>query len=128
MFCSKCGTQINQGASFCAGCGNPSATTPVATNYSAPTTNFQTQSMAPQGLAAPVTSGLAVASFVVSLFVPLIGLILGYVARSDIRKSGGQKIGIGFTTAAIVIGWIFTVFIFVIIVAAIASAQSSSYY
>lgn len=127
MFCSKCGTQLNPGASFCSGCGNPSVSNPVATNYSAPSFDSNQNGFAPSQMAAPTTSGLAIASFVVALFVPLIGLILGYVARSDIRKSAGMKTGKGFTTAAIVIGWIAIVAFFILAVAYVASMQSSYY-
>lgn len=36
----------------------------------------------------------------------IIGLVLGYSARNQIRASGGQQSGDGAATAAIVIGWI----------------------
>jgi hypothetical protein len=55
------------------------------------------------------TSGLAIGAFVAALFIPILGLILGYVARSDIRSSNPPKGGDGMATAAIVIGWIFSV-------------------
>jgi hypothetical protein len=36
----------------------------------------------------------------------IVGLILGYSARNQIRASAGQQTGEGLATAAIVIGWI----------------------
>jgi hypothetical protein len=67
----------------------------------------------------PQTSGLAVGALVAAIFLPILGLILGYVARNDIRSANPPKGGDGVATAAIVIGWIFTIlgffsFIFVI--------------
>jgi hypothetical protein len=58
---------------------------------------------------APQSSGLAVGALVAALFIPILGLILGYVARNDIRSSNPPKGGDGMATAAIVIGWIFSI-------------------
>ena len=57
----------------------------------------------------PQTSGLAIGALIAALFIPFLGLILGYVARNDIRSSNPPKGGDGLATAAIVIGWIFFV-------------------
>lgn len=62
--------------------------------------------------APPQTNGLAIGALVASIlgffcgigFV--VGLILGYNARNQIRASGGQQGGEGIATAAIVVGWI----------------------
>jgi uncharacterized protein with PQ loop repeat len=146
MFCSKCGSQIARGASFCLGCGNPVANQ-TATVYSpvpssgAPGENGNASQPAaapvapvappaayrpqPLGAAAPV-SGIAVTAFIVSLFAPFIGLILGYVARTDIRNAAGGKGGRSLATAAIVIGWIFTILWAIIIFAAIVAASTAN--
>jgi hypothetical protein len=58
---------------------------------------------------APATSGSAVGALVAAIFLPFLGLILGYVARNDIRSTNPPKGGDGLATAAIVIGWIFTI-------------------
>jgi hypothetical protein len=58
---------------------------------------------------APATSGLAVGALVAAIFLPFLGLILGYVDRNDIRSTNPPKGGDGLATAAIVIGWIFTI-------------------
>jgi hypothetical protein len=62
-----------------------------------------------QMMQAPQSSGLAVGALVAAIFIPILGLILGYVARNDIRSSNPPKGGDGLATAAIVIGWIFTI-------------------
>jgi hypothetical protein len=62
----------------------------------------------------PATSGLAIASLVLGIggltLLPLIGsiaaIILGYMARSDIRKRPGEVTGDGLAMAGLVMGWI----------------------
>jgi len=63
--------------------------------------------------AAPQTSGMAIGSLIASvlgLIIPIVGgivgLILGYIAKKQIRESGGTLKGGGLATAGIVIGWI----------------------
>jgi hypothetical protein len=60
------------------------------------------------------TSGLAIASLVTGIggltIIPLLGsilaIILGYMARNDIRQRSGQVTGEGLAMAGIVLGWI----------------------
>ena len=73
---------------------------------------------APQAPAGPVpslpTSGLAIASLVLGVggltILPLLGsilaIILGYMARKDIRSRPGELTGDGLAMAGIVMGWI----------------------
>lgn len=137
MFCSKCGNQLGAGAAFCPNCGTP-AGTPVSNVYVAPPVQPDAQQSAVgQGYggyngynSAPV-SGLAVAALVVAFFAPLIGLILGYSARKDINNSQGAKGGRGVATAAIALGWIFTIIGVIaaaIYVAYLVSLSSNYYY
>lgn len=113
MFCSKCGTQIAQGAAFCPNCGTP-AGTQVSGAYVAPPVQPMAQQPA-QGYSqnyggyAPPTAGIAIAALVLTFFVPLIGLILGYAARKEIAQANGAKGGRGLASAAIALGWIFTI-------------------
>lgn len=53
------------------------------------------------------TNGLALASIIVVWFSSIIGLVLGYVALSQIRRTGED--GQGMATTAVVVGWVFTV-------------------
>lgn len=59
------------------------------------------------------TPGIAVAAIVCAFLIPILGLILGYSARSEIRGSKGAKGGDGLATGAIVIGWLW---IFVLVI------------
>lgn len=60
------------------------------------------------------TNGMAIGSLVASIlglvcfyFIgPIIGVILGYMARKQIRESGGAQGGEGMAMAGIIIGWI----------------------
>jgi len=78
------------------------------------------------------TNGLAVASLVCScvgiLFfgVPcILGIIFGFVARSQIRRSNGTQGGDGLALAGIIVGfgWIA---LFVVVIAVAVSTSSSS--
>ena len=68
-------------------------------------------------------NGLAIASFVVALVglcspLGILGLVFGYVAKSQIRKRDNS--GSGLATAGIVLGWIsLLAFIALIVVAAV---------
>ncbi len=106
MFCQGCGTELAQTATFCSQCGRPKPDTAASSREALPQ-----QAPMPQYqlMQAPVTSGLAVGALVAAIFLPLLGLILGYVARNDIRSTNPPKGGDGLATAAIVIGWIFTI-------------------
>lgn len=54
------------------------------------------------------TNGLAIASFVTSLFgLTILAIIFGHIAKSQIRTSGQG--GSGLATAGLVIGYIFLV-------------------
>ncbi len=86
---------------------------------------------APYGAAIKRNNGLAVASLVCScagfvLFVPaVLGIIFGFVARSQIRRSGGAQGGDGFAIAGIIVGFSWIALI-VILVAVNASNNNAS--
>jgi len=106
MFCQGCGTEFAQDATFCSKCGRPK---PGSASTAREGAGYQTTVPQYQAVQAPQTSGLAVGALVAALFIPILGLILGYVARNDIRSTNPPKGGDGLATAAIVIGWIFTI-------------------
>lgn len=64
--------------------------------------------------AAPPTNGMAIGSLIASVLGltlfptigSIIGLILGYMARNQIRDSRGTMTGEGLATAGIIMGWI----------------------
>jgi len=98
MFCSKCGTKVE--GKFCSNCGTESSVDSPTSPAAEPLVYVQTRS------ATVETSGLAAAALVLSFFFPLIGVILGFVARNDISNSKGTKSGEGVANAAIILGFV----------------------
>lgn len=96
--CSRCGGTLTSGDTFCGSCGSavaastPSSPGPESGPWSDPSLTLKTNTM-------------AIAAFVVSLVACApIGIIMGHVARRQIRETGEQ--GAGFALAAIIIGWV----------------------
>ncbi len=103
----------------------------------APYANYGYGQYAPQGQGAPYgrplqrkTNGMAIASLVCScagiflIGVPaVVGIIFGFVARSQIRRSQGAQGGGGMAMAGIIVG--FGVVALLVIVFAIAAARRS---
>lgn len=80
----------------------------------------------PQSAAPSSTSISAIAALVSVFFIPLLGLILGYLAKKEIAQSAGTKSGSGLVKASIVLGWIFVGFgalVTLLVVAAVLSQQ-----
>lgn len=86
---------------------------------------------APYGVPVKRNNGLAVASLVCScagfvLFVPaVLGIVFGFVARSQIQRSGGTQGGDGLAIAGIFVGFAWIALI-VILVAVNASNNNAS--
>jgi hypothetical protein len=108
MFCTKCGTQLEEGANFCPKCGAPVAAAVTAT-------------AAPPAAVGPRTSGMATASLVCGIagfifgpILSILAIIFGGVALSHTGKDPGLKgrdmaivgLVLGIVTG---IGWIFFV-------------------
>jgi hypothetical protein len=66
----------------------------------------------PYGYAPQKTNGLAIAGFVCSLFFwiygvgAVLGIVFGFIARSQIKRSGNTQKGSGFALAGIIIGFV----------------------
>ncbi len=56
------------------------------------------------------TNGLAIAGFVLSFFISLVGLVLSIIALNQINKSNGMQKGKGLAIAGIIIGALGMVF------------------
>jgi hypothetical protein len=78
------------------------------------------------------TNGLAIASFVCSIlgffFITfIVAIVLGFVARAQIRRSAGQQKGDGLAIAGIIIGFAWVAFyVLVIILGAIGTKSNTS--
>jgi hypothetical protein len=77
-------------------------------------------------------NGLAIASFVCSVvgffFITfIVAIVLGFVARSQIKNSGGRQRGDGLAIAGIIIGFAWVAFyVLIIIIGAVGNNTSSS--
>lgn len=105
--CPKCGTFLSNDARFCPSCGAPSAGAPG------------------MGAGGPQqTSGKAILALVFSVIpvcmLPVVGIVLGVMARKEIRANPHRLKGDGLALAAIIIGSIFTVVAVIGVLAAIA--------
>lgn len=71
--------------------------------------------------APPPTNATAIVALIFSLLIAPVGLILGYVARGQIRRS--HEGGAGLALAAIIIGWISTLLSVGIVIAIVTGAM-----
>ena len=97
--CEHCGESNPEGSGYCLKCGQPLATATISA------------AQAPPAAVGARTNSLAVASLLLgflSLF-PVFGIlavILGHLARSQIRKSRGQMKGAGMALAGLILGYL----------------------
>jgi hypothetical protein len=77
------------------------------------------------------TNGLAIASLVCAcagflFFVPgVLGVIFGFIARSQIRQSGSTQGGDGLALAGIIVGFAWIALLVIVIIASAANNNSS---
>lgn len=129
MYCVSCGAAVT--AQFCTNCGAAAPNQqPVQVTYTPQIQPNQAsyappvQPMYPLNASAPAqTSGMAIASLICAFFFPLLGLILGVVAKRDIRDSRGTKTGDGLATAGIAISAVFVVLGFFLILISLAAGS-----
>lgn len=77
-------------------------------------------------VAAQKTNVLAIVSLVSSFFISILGIILGFVALSQIKKTGES--GRGLAIAGIIIGFAaFVIGIIAVIISIIAAAAATTY-
>ena len=117
MVCNQCGQPLPENSQFCGRCGRAVATqSGVAAAVPAASPSYAT----------PETSGLAIGSLIAGIFsfifpAAITAIVLGHIARSNIRKSAGRLAGDGMALAGLILGYMGLAFIPVIlIIAAIA--------
>ncbi len=95
MFCPKCGSENPDNAKFCGSCGN--SMTVVRDNVP-PTVNNPAQNYANKP---PVSKELKIGIIIATLFIPFIGIIMGWIYMTDMnieKKKVGKTwlyVGIG---------------------------------
>jgi uncharacterized membrane protein YvbJ len=109
MFCENCGSESN--SRFCKQCGKennlPKADGQKVIEFK------ETRSVHTVIPGAP-TSGLAIAGLITAFLIPLVGIILGFVARSEIKNSQGKKAGENLANLAIILGFTFSFIYFIV--------------
>ncbi len=121
MFCSRCGQTLSAGATLCPACGQQA----TLINAGATVLPPQTFTGVPVAAAPQKTSGMAIASLVLGIFLffPLSipAIVLGHIALSQIKQSAGRIGGRGLAIAGLVLGYLgISLIPFVLIIAAIA--------
>lgn len=101
---------------------------PAGAPYGGPIPQQGYHPYAPYGAPAKRTNGLAIASLVCScvgfvLFLPaVLGIIFGFVARSQIRRSAGTQGGDGLAVAGIIVGF---AWIALLVIVAVVNASNN---
>jgi len=89
---------------------------------------------APYGYAGPpTTNGLAVTSLILGLVGPftcgvgsVVAIVLGFVAREQIKRSWGRETGSGMATAGIILGFLAAAFWLVLMIVAVVDSAGSA--
>src|SRR4051812_42831812 len=120
MHCNGCGCVLHEGEQFCPGCGK-SVLAP------APPTPQAIPPLPPMYVGDAHPSGKATASLICGIFfflfpLPIVAVVLGHMALSEIKRSAGKLIGEGRAIAGLVLGYfgLLSAIPILLIVAAIA--------
>lgn len=87
MFCRDCGKTIPDDSAFCPECGAKLAAAPAGGLA------FGGAAALADAPAAPVSSGMNIGVIVASLFIPIVGLIMGFIYLRDphpAKKKAGR--------------------------------------
>jgi len=109
MYCQRCGTQNDDNAQFCKICGLGLGTAPYPYPY---------PPVYPPQPPAKQSNSLALIGLVLSLFMPLAGLIVSIIARKQCIERGEE--GERLAKAGIIVGAIYSGLVIVVVVAALA--------
>ena len=93
-YCNQCGNQLEDSAAFCTRCGFQFANNvqpSYAQNAYASAGGYPTTAMQQGKPVKTGPTGLSIAAFILSFFIPLAGLIMGIV---DLAKKSGRKKGL----------------------------------
>lgn len=129
MFCEN-GHPVAQGSRFCMTCGRPVASAASSPAFASTARPMPSPMYAPAtGYAAvgvATTSGFAIASLVLGILGgAILAIIFGFIALSQIKKSGAK--GRGMAIAGVVLGFVWSALIVVLIIAAVIGSSYSRY-
>jgi uncharacterized membrane protein YvbJ len=104
-YCSKCGKELKKDETFCSNCGN---------NIKGEFTPMNNQQIV---YVKNETNGFAIAGFVLSFLVPLLGLIFSCIGLSKAKAWNDN--GKGLSVAGIIISALFIILAIVIVILAV---------
>jgi len=123
-FCSKCGTQVNEGSAFCQNCG----ATVAGAESQVQAATAPPPAPTAQPAATGKTSGLATASLVMGIIgiffniLSILALVFGFISLNHIKKNPALK-GKGLAMGGIILGFI-GLLIWIVAVALLGNAIS----
>jgi len=120
MFCSSCGSPLDNADKFCKQCGRPADVSPTVTPAVSVVAPLQSPPPQPG-----TTNTFAIVSLIcgfLSLFFPaaVVAVVFGHLSRSQIRRQGNVQKGAGMALAGLIMGYLGICFIPFLIIAAIA--------
>ena len=118
-FCAKCGSEMEKGATFCANCGTSAEGV----------TKVETSNNDNGG---QVSNGMATAGFVLSFFVPVLGLIFSIIGLNKANQLNGSGRGLAKAGLILSIIWIvlevIAIIIYYVVIIAAATTAAGYYY
>ena len=125
MFCQNCGKENPSGSIFCENCGSVIGSNPIESNVEQPITENVNNNVSSSDAK---TNTLAIVGFILSLvgifcfgiLFGAAGIVLGIIARGQIKSNPGRK-GSGLALAGIIIGSFDVVFVIFAIVMSVVT-------
>jgi len=119
--CPKCGLSMSEESRFCSACGTDTLAGAMASAPASVPRATIVSTGAPTSGKALASMILGICSVFFSILTGLPAIILGHLAQTEIRKSGGRLQGEGMALAGLILGYLSATFIpIVLIIAAIA--------
>ena len=140
MFCTFCGNQLADDARFCTKCGAPvvedNKENAIEAEILDASGDYEVIEDAEKSSRASsiLTLGILSLAFSVSVFLPLVGIILGFVCKSKVSAfigdygdtEGKATVGKHLSTAGIIAGFALSVFLFLYVLIIVASILLSA--
>lgn len=115
--CPKCGLSMSDASRFCSACGSDTLAGATASVQTVVPLSPSISPSAPTSGKALASMILGISSFFFSIFTGLPAIILGHLAKTEIRKSGGRLQGGGMALAGLILGYLSAAFIIIVAIA-----------
>ena len=98
-FCAKCGNEMDKDATFCANCGQPVKGETKVEKVKVEKVEVESNNV-------PVSNGMAIAGFILSFFVPVLGLIFSIIGLKKSNQMNGAGRGLAKAGLILSIIWL----------------------